>query len=373
LLDHRDNSVVTKPIRVAVIGYGLSGAVFHVPLVTSTPEMELVSVVTGDPGRQARVRVAVPGVRVVDNTDQLWAAGADHDLVVIATPTGTHLAVGLAAIEAGLPMVVDKPMATTAADSRTLATAAAARGLWLSVFHNRRWDGETLTIQRLLSDRALGAVTRFESRFERWRPEPHPAAWRDRTGTEDGGGILLDLGSHLVDQATYLFGRPLSVYAEVERRRPGGQGDDDVFIALEHADAVRSHLWASAVAANLGPSVRVLGLAGAYVKEGLDIQEEGLRSGARPGRPDWGREAPDLWGRLWTGGDSGPVETVPGDWPAYYVGVVESLRSGTPPPVTADDGIAVLEVLDAARESARRRQVIAIPSVSIASANPADT
>jgi predicted dehydrogenase len=345
---------------VAVVGYGLAGSAFHVPLVTSTPGMKLVSVVTSDPERRRRVGEAIPGVRVLDSLRELWATAGEHDLVVIATPTGSHLAVGLEAIEAGLPLVIDKPMAATAADSRTLAAAAEARGLWLSVFHNRRWDGETLTIRRLIDEGDLGAVIRFESRFERWRPENNPASWRESTGAEDGGGILLDLGSHLVDQALHLFGRPVSVYAEVERRRAGAQGDDDVFIALEHPGGIRSHLWASAVAAHLGPSVRVLGLTAAYVKERLDIQEDALRAGAIPGGPDWGRETQELWGRLWSGDQSRPVETVPGDWPAYYRGVVESLRSGTPPPVTAADAIAVMEILDAARESARRREVVGI-------------
>ena len=318
--------------------------------------------VTRDPDRQAQLRVAVPGVRVLSDADQLWAAGVEHDLVIIATPTGTHLSMGLAALEAGLAVVIDKPMASTAAEAGRLARAATNAGAWLSVFHNRRWDGETLTIGRLIADGSLGTVSRFESRFERWRPTANVSAWRESVSGDEGGGTLLDLGSHLVDQATYLFGPALSVYAEVRQLREDVAADDDVFMALEHASGVRSHLWASAVAAHQGPSVRVLGRAGAYVKEGLDIQEDALRRGERPNGADWGREAPGLWGRLYTGGAAEPIPTADGDWPAYYREVVRSLLEGAPPPVTAAEGVAVMEILDAARESARTHQVVSIDS-----------
>jgi predicted dehydrogenase len=150
----------------------------------------------------------------------------------------------------------------------------------LTVLHNRRWDGDLRTLQRLLDADALGSVHRFESRFERWRPAPRPGAWRELERPEAGGGLLLDLGSHLVDQALLLFGQPRSVYAEVDRRRAGVQGDDDVFIALEHPGGVRSHLWASSLAAQVGPRLRVLGNRGAYVKHGLDVQEELMRAGS---------------------------------------------------------------------------------------------
>jgi predicted dehydrogenase len=327
-------------------------------------------VVTTDPARQARVREAYPQARIFDRAEDLWAAAGDHDLAVVATPTGTHQAVALAAIEAGLAAVIDKPLGNSLAEGRRIAAAARDRGTWLSVFHNRRWDGETLTAARLLADGTLGAAMRLESRFERWRPRGDPAAWREGTPAEAGGGLLLDLGSHLVDRAMLLFGRPLQVYAEMDTRRPGNAAEDDVFIALEHAGGVRSHLWANAVAAHLGPSMRLLGRDGAYVKQGLDIQEEALRAGGVPGTPGWGVEPPDLWGQLVAGGEARAVETVPGNWAAYYVGVVESLTTGTPPPVTVEDGVAVLEVLDAARESARRRQVVPIPSASSASSAP---
>ena len=358
-------------IRVGLIGYGLAGSVFHAPLVSATPGMTLTSVVTGDPRRQERVRQAHPGAVIFDRVDDLWAAAPGHDLVIVATPTGTHVGVGLQAVIAGLPAVIDKPLGSSAAEARQLVAEAARRRAWLSVFHNRRWDSETLTAKSLLTSGRLGRPLRFESRFERWRPESNPDAWREQTSADEGGGILLDLGSHLVDQALYLFGGPLSVYAEVETRRGGNASEDDVFLALEHPGGVRSHLWASALAADRGPSLRLLGSAGAYVKDGLDGQEDALRGGATPGGPGWGIEAPSAWGRLVAGDQSTPVETLAGAWPSYYLGVVESLTTGTPPPVTPEDAVAVLEVLDAARESARRRQVTPLPSSSSRNTPPA--
>src|SRR5205823_13238590 len=189
--------------------------------------------------------------------DDLWARTAEHDLVVVATPNRAHVPIATASIRAGLPVVVDKPLAPTSDDGRRLISEAAERGILLTVFHNRRWDGDFLTVRRLLSDGALGPVLRFESRFERWRPSPPgPGAWRDRGGPEEAGGLLFDLGSHLVDQAMVLFGRPVKVYAEIDRRRAGAEVDDDSFVALEHPQGVRSHLWMSSVAAIRGPRLR---------------------------------------------------------------------------------------------------------------------
>jgi scyllo-inositol 2-dehydrogenase (NADP+) len=185
-------------------------------------------------------------------------------------------------------------------------------------------------------------VHRFESRFERWRPAPRPGAWRELEVPEAGGGLLLDLGSHLVYQALLLFGPPSSIYAEVDRRRVGVQGDDDVFIALQHPGGVRSHLWASSLAAQVGPRLRVLGDRGAFVKHGLDVQEEALRAGRRPTEPGWGREPRERWGWLGVDGELRQVETEPGAYQVFYAGLAEALRSGGPPPVDPNDAVVGL-------------------------------
>jgi predicted dehydrogenase len=352
----------SSPIRVGLIGFGLGGEVFHAPLVDANPDMRLETIVTSDPGRQARARDAYPSSRIVPNVEGLWERAADHDLVIVCTPNLHHVPLASSGLRSGLHVVVDKPLAATAADGRALAALAAERGLVLAVFQNRRWDGDFLTVRKLLEQDALGSVVRFESRFERWRPDPEGRAWRERGALEEAGGMLFDLGSHLVDQALLLFGAPTHVYAEVDRRRPGVEVDDDTFVALIHEGGVRSHLWMSLTAAILGPRYRVLGLRGAFEKDGLDPQEAALAAGERPGGPGWGTEGRERWGRLSDGSADRAVPTEPGDYPAFYRGVVEALRTGGPPPVDVRDVIAGLEVLEAARESSRAGQVVTFPA-----------
>lgn len=353
------------PLRVALLGYGLAGSVFHAPLIRATTGLRLVTVVTGNPGRRAQASADNPGVSLIDSADVLWDAAADHDLVVIAAPTGAHANLGRAAIEAGLNVVMDKPLAAGSADARELARLAVLRGTLLTVFHNRRWDGDLLTLEGLLAAGEIGDVFRFESRFERFRPAPRPGAWREDASAAEGGGILLDLGSHVVDQAVHLFGRPARVYAEVATRRRGATVDDDVFIALTHRGGIVSHLWASAVAAIPGPRLRALGVAGAYSKNGLDIQEEALRAGADPHQPGWSDEPPERWGTLATASGTRTVETAAGAWWRFYAGVARSLREGTPPPVTVESAVEVVELLEAARESSRTGSVVDIPDPGV--------
>ncbi|MFW6693521.1 Gfo/Idh/MocA family oxidoreductase [Streptomyces sp. MAR4 CNX-425] len=357
------------PLRVGLFGYGLAGSVFHAPLVEATDGLVLDTVVTADPGRQEQVRAAYPEATAVATADALLARADRLDLAVVASPNRTHVPLATAALEAGLPVVVDKPLAATAAEADELATLADARGLLLSAFHNRRWDSDFRTLAALLADGALGDVHRFESRFERWRPALR-GGWRDSADPADAGGLLYDLGSHLVDQALTLFGPVTSVYAESDARRAGSEVDDDDFVALTHEGGVRTHLWMTAMAPQLGPRFRVLGSRAGYVKYGLDPQEAALRAGRRPGdggaagaAAPWGAEPEDLWGRLGAGespltGGGEPVPSLPGDYPAYYAAVAGALRTGTPPPVTAADAAATLRVLEAARRSAAEGRVV---------------
>jgi predicted dehydrogenase len=344
-------------IRVALVGYGLAGAVFHAPLIASTPGLRLDVVVTSNPERQEQARRDHPGIRVAATVDEIWRSADQLDLVVVASPNRTHVPLARAALEAGLAVVVDKPLAASAAEGRQLAELAAARGLKLSVFHNRRWDGDFLTIRRLADDGALGRVLRLESRFERWRPVPK-TGWRELADPAEAGGLLYDLGSHLIDQALQLLGPVTEVYAEMDRRRPGVQVDDDVFVALRHETGARSHLWMSAVASHLGSRFRVLGDQASYVKLGLDPQEDALRAGGRPTDPGWGAEPPERWGLLGAVPDAQPVQTVPGAYQDYYAGVAAALSTGAPLPVEAADAIEVLALLEAARQSAAERQVV---------------
>lgn len=350
-----DLAVSTPDLQVGLIGYGLAGSTFHAPLIAATPGLRLAAVVTGQDERAAQATREYPGVTVVPAADLLWEKADSLDLVVVAAPNRSHVPLSRAALRNGLPVVVDKPLAATAAAARDLIDEATRRNLMLSVFQNRRWDGDFLTLRRLLGDGALGNVLRFESRFERWRPVPK-SGWRELGAPEEAGGLLYDLGSHLIDQALHLFGPVGYVYAEVIRRRNGVQVDDDTFVALTHDSGVRSHLWMSSVAARPAPRFRVLGSRAAYTKHGLDVQEAALRAGARPGSAAWGSEPPEHWGELGAGDEASRIPTEPGAWPRFYAGVVRALREGAPPPVDARDSIAVLEVIEAAQAAVTDRR-----------------
>lgn len=358
-----DSEDIGQPLRVALIGYGHGGAVFHAPLISTTPGLELAAIVTGSPARRAQAHSAYPRAAILDSADAIWQAPTQYDLVVVATPNRTHAPLGLAALRAGLPVVIDKPMAVTVAEGLELIAASAEAGKLLTVFHNARWSSTFLSVQRILASGLLGPVVRFEARMERYRPLPRPGAWRELGAPGEGGGLLYDLGSHLIDEALVLFGVPAAVYAELEHRRPGSQVDDDTFLALQFADGARAHLWASYLAREPGPAVRVIGLMGTYEKAAADPQENALRQGLRPGDVDWGIEPPERWGRLSTemaGGlhVDGAVESLPGSYERFYMAVRDAVREGAPPPVAPEEALAVLRVIAAAQESARAGAVI---------------
>jgi predicted dehydrogenase len=332
-------------LRVALIGYGTGGAVFHAPLISAAPGLELAAVVTADPDRRASVRSRYPDTKVLDRPDSVWAGG--YDLVVVTTPNRSHVPLARAALDAGLPVVVDKPVAPTAAEARSLAG-----GPLVIPFHNRRWDGDFRTVARLCSAGALGRVLRFESRFTRWRPQIKPG-WKETADPAAAGGVLYDLGSHLVDQAITLFGPPVSeVYAEMDVRRPGAEAVDDAFVALTHANGVRSHLWMSAISADLGPRFRVLGDQAAYTSYGLDGQEAQLRDGLTPQDPGYGVTPPEAYGLVGTPGETRPHPTEHGRYQDFYPAVAAAVRGEAPPPVTLDDAVAGLEVIEAALRTA---------------------
>jgi predicted dehydrogenase len=345
--------------RVGLIGYGLAGAVFHAPLISATPGLRLTAIVTSNEARRAQAVRDHPEATLLSDADALWRMAPSLDLVIVASPNRTHVPLALAAVDAGVGVVVDKPLAATASEARRLIDAAGRRNVLLTVFQNRRWDGDFLTVRRLLAEGPLGTVARFESRFERWRPDVKPG-WRMLPDPAEAGGLLFDLGSHLIDQALLLFGPVTHVYAELECRRDGMAVDDDAFVALRHASGVRSHLWISSVAAQHGPRFRLLGSRGAFTKSGLDVQEAALRAGADPGAQGWGDEPIERWGHLGAGDELRTVQTRPGDYPRFYRGMIETLRMGAPPPVDPEDAVATLSVIEAARTSAWTSQAVPI-------------
>lgn len=343
-------------IRVGLIGYGTGGAVFHAPLIDATEGLRLAAVVTRDPERRAEVSARYGAVPVTE-VDRLWER---CDLVVVASPNRTHAELAAEALAHGKAVVVDKPFARTADEAREVARLARERGLPLTVFQNRRWDGDFLTVRRLVAEGTLGRVLRLESRFERWRPVPK-GGWRESGAPEDAPGLLYDLGSHLVDQALRLLGPVREVYCESDVRRQGVAADDDTFLALTHEGGARSHLWAGSLAARPGPRFRVLGSAGAYLKHGLDVQEERLRAGLSPLAEGFGEEDEERWGVAGAGDELRRVRTEPGAYLDFYRGVEAALRTGAPPPVTPESAIETLTVIEAARRSATERTVVRLP------------
>ncbi len=354
----------TKTLRVAIIGYGLAGAVFHAPLVSSTPGMAVAAIVTNNPRRQEHARRDFPHAAILPTADDIWHHASRYDLVVVATPNRTHVPLGLTAMNAGLPVVIDKPMAATVADAEQLITASHSTGQLLTVFQNRRWDNDFLTVRQLISADLLGPITRFESRFERYRAVSRPHAWRELSAPEEAGGLLYDLGSHLIDQALVLFGRPTRVYAEVEKRRPGVQVDDDTFVALQFASGIHAHLWMNVVSRIAGPRIRLNGLRGTYEKWGLDPQEHALGTGMRPGEAAWGLEPQERWGRLFTEVNGiridTPIETLPGAYEQFYALLREALLTNGPPPVDPSEVLTTLRVIEAAQESGQSGMTVMV-------------
>ena len=348
---------MAPPIRVALLGYGLAGAVFHAPLIAAVDGLALAAIVTQSEERRSQARREHPGAALLGSAEEVWERAGEVDLVVVASPNRFHVSLARAAVAASRAVVVDKPLAASVDEARALVRDARERGVLLTVFQNRRWDGDFLTVRRLLEADELGTVARFESRFERWRPQLS-GGWRETGEPEDAGGLLYDLGSHLIDQALQLFGPAAEVYAELDARRAGARTDDDTFVALTHESGVRSHLWMSAIAAQQGPRLRILGSAGSFTKSGLDVQEDALRDGGDPRDPGWGREPEEHWGELSTGDGARRIETVPGAYQRFYEGVVGALSEDAPPPVDPDQVVAALEVLDAARLAAAERRVV---------------
>lgn len=343
-----------RPIRTGIIGFGLSGRVFHAPFVAALPEYSLDILVTSSPERIEQAGRLYPDARVVPTAGDLLAAADDLDLVVIGSPSGTHVQLAHAALDAGLAVVVDKPLSVTADEGRDLVDKAERLGLALTVFQNRRWDGDFLTLKALLERGALGAVRRFESRFEWWKPEV-AASWKTQATTAEGGGILYDLGAHLIDQALVLFGPVDDVYAEVATHREGGVADDDTFVSLHHGSGVRSHLWMNALAAQAGPRFHVLGATSAYTKWGLDGQEAALKAGGLPSDPGFGVDDESTWGVLGAGGALERIPAERGQYIGFYSALAETLLSGAPLPVDPRDSVRVIGIIEEIHRAASAR------------------
>jgi len=340
-------------LKVALLGYGYAGKTIHAPLIRATPGLDLVAVGSRD---AAKVHADLPDAAVA--APELVLAQREVDLVVIATPNHTHHELARRALAAGKHVIVDKPFATTADEARDLVHQAETASRVLSVFHNIRWNGDALTVRRLIEDGRLGEVVHFESHYDRYRPTVRPR-WREQAGP--GSGIWYDLGAHLVDQALQLFGRPRAVSADLAMQRVGAEAVDYFHVVLRY-DRRRVILHGSNLVAGGSARFVIHGDMASYVKYGVDPQEAALQRGERPGAPGWGRDPragvlylPDGGGTI-----EQPVPTMPGDWGLYYAGVRDAIVDGGPNPVPPADAVAVMEILERAVESSTRRTELSL-------------
>jgi scyllo-inositol 2-dehydrogenase (NADP+) len=342
-------------IRVGLIGFGLGGRVFHAPLISSVEGLELAAVLERT-GNKAGERY--PGITTYRTLEELLG-DASLSLIVVTTPNGTHFEMAREILRAGKGVVVDKPMTLTSAEAAELIGLARKHEALLAPFHNRRWDSDFLTIQNLLHEGTLGRLIAFESRFDRWRP----ARMTERLWKEDvdSGGMLQDLGPHLVDQALALFGLPESVSAEVLRERDGAGPNDSFTIRLRYSGLTVT-LASNLLSLPAMPRYHLRGTRGGYVKLGVDRQEAALNKIARIEDPAWGQEPSSAWGVLHVDIDGGsvsrPVPAVTGDYRLYYAGIRDALLGKGPAPVTGVDGWRVARLLEWAVESSEKRREI---------------
>jgi len=339
---------MSASLKIGLMGYGFAGATFHAPVIEHCGRASVAAIATGQP---ERARADYPRTKIVADLDALLALD-EIDCVVIATPNDTHFDLARRTLEAGKHVVVDKPVTLSAADAHTLANIALARGKLFAPFHNRRWDGDFLTVRDLLARVELGRVTQYESHFDRFRPGVRQR-WRE--DITRGGGLLFDLGPHLIDQALALFGAPQTVSATVRAHRDAASAPDYVHIQLGYGE-FEVVLHASALTSLPGPRFAIHGTRGSYVKYGLDTQEDQLKAGLRPGDEGFG-----------AGNTSGVLRVLEGDqevereWPTrngeyvgFYIALADAIQNGVAFPVRAQDAVDVMTVIELAERSSEQ-------------------
>jgi len=339
-------------VKWAVAGYGAGGRVFHAPLIRDAEGIELVAAVSTNPRRAEEARA--DGLAAVDDLAGLAELGVEG--VTVTTPAGTHAELAHEALDLGLHVVVDKPFATTAEQAQSIVDHAERAGLMLSVYQNRRWDGDYLTVRDVVEE--IGPVRRFVSAIQRFRPDL-PAWTRDRPSV-DGGGVLIDLGSHLIDQAVQLLGPAVSVTAELSIMGADRVAEDDAIVLIEHAGGARSSIVPSLYSVGETPRFQVTTDRGGVVIDGFDVQEEQLFAGGTPASlgEDWGREPADRTARVLRDGAWSEQPLRRGEWTVFYPAIARAVRDGAPVPVDPQDAVHVAAIFDAARLSATERRTV---------------
>lgn len=345
-----------EKVRTAVIGYGFAARTFHCPVITAVPELELAMIVqrSGHSCLQA-----YPSVRAVQDVREAYEDPA-IDLIVITTPSTAHYSFVKDALLAGKHVVVEKPFTATTEEADELIALAQSKGLVLSVFHNRRWDGDYLTLQEVVRRGLVGRITESEFRWDRFSPNADPSRWRD-AGAE-GSGTFYDLGVHLIDQALTLFGLPDSVQAEVRTQRERTLAPDYFDVSLGYPDGLKVSVKSTLLARDPAPRYRLYGTEGSFVKYGEDPQENLLKAGRLPGSPGWGEEPQEMWGSLVACRDglqfTGRLKTIPGCYDAYYRNVAEAIHGVAELSVKPEQARMAIRVIELGMQShAEQRRV----------------
>ena len=330
-------------MRVGIAGYGLAGRYFHAPLLKGCG-YEVVAIQTSNAERLAHARLDFPTADVVATTEELVARKLD--LVVVASANIAHAHDALIAIKAGIPVVVDKPMGRTLAETKSIIDAGLSAKVPVSTFFNRRWDSDALTIKRVLASGELGVIHRMDSRFERFRPDLNPTSRRENMSVADGGGQLLDLQPHLISTAIDWFGAAKLVTASVRALRGGA--DDDSLLVIKHLKGVISYLSASAVVGAPGPRIRILGTKGALVINDLDPQEALLRNGMYPKGGTWNVPTASR-AFIHRGDDVNEIAGENGNYALFYSAVAGAITGNNPWPIDNKDALLVADIIDQAR------------------------
>mgnify|MGYP003576432306 CR=1 FL=1 len=350
----------TQEIPVGLVGYGFAGQTFHAPVLSAVPGLKLAAVASGQPDK---VRADWPDAAVQPDVHALLAAHPELQLVVVAAPNAAHFPVARAVLQAGRHVVVDKPFTLDAGEARELAALASSQGKLISVYQNRRFDSDFLTLREVLAGGQIGRPVFFESHFDRYRPDVR-VRWREQK--VPGAGLWVDLGAHLMDQAVQLFGKPGSVQLDTAALREGAQVEDYFHAVLRwdrgpHAP-LRAVLHATTLAADPSPRFVLHGTRGSYVKYGADPQEDALRTGALPGGEGWGGDPDD--GLLTLIGDAGQPEpagvpTLAGDYTRYYAAIRDAILGTGANPVPPEQAVQLMALLDLGRRSADEGRALA--------------
>lgn len=355
---------MSREIGVAVVGFGLAGRVFHAPFVSAVPGLKLEAIVQRKGDEAAK---AYPKARILRSFDEALNDVAVQ-LVVVATPNETHFELAKKALNAGKHVVIDKPFAATSAEAKELGDLARTKGLVLAPFHNRRWDGDFLTVVKLVESKAVGRLVTYESHFDRFRPMPRENTWKE--AGNDANGMLFDLGPHLVDQTLRLFGAPQAITASVRKDRDHTDIEDAFDITL-HYPRLLAHCRATYLACDASPRFLLHGTKGSFKKYGLDPQEPALVAGAkvpRMGEGDWLGEPEADWGVLTVAPDVNnpgtlvrePIKTAHGDYRLYYANVRDAINGAAELAVTPEDGFRVIRLLEMARQSSAEGQTLRV-------------